>query len=401
MAEGLGGLLDFAQTPAGMGLLSAAFGGLATAGRGGPLNTLGAAGLSGVAGYSAAGANGLKRQKADLLQKQMQTLPTLYGKDSNGSDTFDWKSAAALGIEPENIAKYAQLPNSAMSKVARTVEVPGADGSKQTMQYDEYGRPVGKAISSYVAPLQVDLGNEKRFVTPTAGQTFTMGMSPEAVATNARDWAKVGALQDANNINKEGQRTQVVQSGDGTFMLIDKGTGTVRPATTQAGGQIQGGPLAEAAAKNQQNLGKLGDLIKQARASLPNATASGIGAQIDTAARYVGQTTTGAQEAAKLAAIGGNMMMMMPRMEGPQSDADRRNYETMAGKVGDSTVPAEERAAAMDALEEIIARNSGKPQQLKQPSVAPAGQPSIVRTGKDASGRKVIQYSDGRVEYGN
>jgi hypothetical protein len=50
----MAGLLDFIGTPEGQGLLSAAFGGLAGARRGAPLNSLGNAGLAGLGGYSAA-----------------------------------------------------------------------------------------------------------------------------------------------------------------------------------------------------------------------------------------------------------------------------------------------------------------------------------------------------------
>lgn len=405
----MNGLLDFVKTPAGQGLLAAAFGAAATAGRGGPVNTLGAAGLSGIAGYSAASANGLKQQKADMLQRQMQTIPTLYGKGADGGDTFDWKSAAALGLGPEEIAKYAQLPKAGMSKVARTIDVPGADGNKQTMQYDDYGQPVGQAINSYVAPQLVDTGTTKQFAVPTAGQSFNVSMSPAEQAANARGWANVGAkqqqnsiLQETNNINKEAARVQIVQGADGQSYLIDKGTGQARPAQMQGGGTVQSGPLAEAAVKNQKNMGKLGELIQQARQVLPDATASGMGAQRDSMARYFGQSTPNSQAAAKLSAIGGNMLMMMPRMEGPQSDKDVENYKLMVGKVGDPTIPTAERAAAMDALEEIISRNTGQaaPQQAQPPAAQKASK-TIQRTGKDKTGRKVIQYTDGSMEYGD
>lgn len=46
------GLLDFVSTPEGQGLLSAAFGGLAGARRGQPLNSIGRGGLAGLAGYA-------------------------------------------------------------------------------------------------------------------------------------------------------------------------------------------------------------------------------------------------------------------------------------------------------------------------------------------------------------
>lgn len=403
------GLLDFVKTPAGQGLLAAAFGGLATAGRGGPVNTLGAAGLSGIAGYSAASSNALKNQAFKLKQDQMEQLPSLYSTDASGNTSFDFKRGAALGLPAKDLMTLSQLPMASMAKVARTVDVPGQNGSKQTMQYDEYGRPVGQAIDSYVAPQLVDLGGSKQFAVPTAGQSFDVSMTPGEQATNSRGWASIAnqrqqnsLMNDANNINKEGQRTQVVQKGDGTFMLIDKGTGQIRPATTAEGSQIQGGALAEAAAKNQTNMGKLGDLIAQARGVLPGATASGLGAKRDEANRFFGRSTPEAQAAAKLAAIGGNMTMMMPRMEGPQSDADRRNYELMAGRIGDPTVPAAERMAALDAIEEIASRYAGgTPAAAPQQAAPPAAKATIQRTGRDASGRKVIQYSDGRIEYGN
>jgi hypothetical protein len=204
-------------------------------------------------------------------------------------------------------------------------------------------------------------------------------------------------MSETNAINKEGLRTQVVQDGAGNFMLIDKGTGAIKPAITQAGGQVQGGQLAEAAVKNQKNGEKALALIEQARKDLPKATASGLGTQVDNANRFFGVSTPSAQSAAKLSTIGGNLMMLMPRMEGPQSDADRKGYETMAGRVGDSTLPAAERAAAMDAIVEITNRYNGKaPAQPASPSAA-----TIVRTGKDANGKKVIMYSDGRIEHGN
>jgi len=403
------GLLDFVKTPEGQGLLAAAFGGLAGARRGNPINTLGIAGMSGIAGYSAANSNALKSQKAQLLQQQRAVIPTLYGKDADGNTTFDWQSAAAAGLQPDDIAKYAQLPNATKSKVARTVDVPGADGGKQTMQYDEYGQPVGQAINSYVAPQLVDTGATKQFAVPTAGQSFNVTMSPAEQAANARGWANVGVkqqqnsiLKETNNINKEAARVQIVQGADGQSYLIDKGTGQARPAQIQGGGTVQSGPLAEATVKNQKNMGKLGELIQQARQVLPDATASGIGAQRDAAARYFGQSTPNSQAAAKLSAIGGNMLMMMPRMEGPQSDKDVENYKLMVGKVGDPTIPAAERSAAMDALEEIISRNTaGAAQQQGQPASAPKTNKTIQRTGKDKTGRKVIQYTDGSMEYGD
>lgn len=399
------GLLDFVKTPEGQGLLAAAFGAAATAGRGGPVNTLGAAGLSGIAGYSAATSNAFKNQKAQLLLQQRQAIPTLYGKDADGNSTFDWQQAAALGLQPDVIAKYAQLPNATKSKVARTVEVPSADGGKQTMQYDEYGRPVGQAIDSYVAPQLVDTGAAKQFAIPKAGQSFAMGMSPADQAANARGWAGIAnqrqqnsILNDANNINKEAQRTQIVSGADGKQYLVDKGTGQARLATTAEGAPVMSGQAAEDAGKRVRDANDSVELIGIARKTLPGATGSGIGAAADTTGRFFGVSSDSAQKAAQLEALGGALVMKMPRMEGPQSNLDQLLYREMAGKIGDRTVPIAEREAALQTVEQLLGKYATN-QQQKAP--APSSNSTILRTGKDASGRKVIQYSDGRLEYGN
>jgi len=71
------GLLDefssFVKTPEGQGLLSAAFGGLATARRGEPINSMGKAGLAGLMGYGQAQDRIEKNASLDM-QKQVQQM---------------------------------------------------------------------------------------------------------------------------------------------------------------------------------------------------------------------------------------------------------------------------------------------------------------------------------------
>lgn len=106
----MAGLLDFVQTPEGQGLLSAAFGGLATAGRRGTgtLNTLGAAGLSGLQGYANAQDNQLRRQDQDL-NNQFLGLRINQAKqqaaDADAMRNFDF-SRFYQTPEQQAVAKY-------------------------------------------------------------------------------------------------------------------------------------------------------------------------------------------------------------------------------------------------------------------------------------------------------
>ena len=195
MAES-NGLLDLMKSPAAMGLLAAGFGGLAGANRNTPWNNIGRAGLAGLAGYSAADALQQKQREADQADAIKAAIPTLYGQDGK----FDYQRAAQIGVSPEQIKAYAELPNAGRAKVARTIDVPGINGEMIKVQYDDYGNQVGEGIKGYVAPQLVDTGDKKQFVTPQAGQAYTVGMSPAEQAANARGWANVGLRGEANRI---------------------------------------------------------------------------------------------------------------------------------------------------------------------------------------------------------
>jgi hypothetical protein len=82
-------------------------------------------------------------------------------------------------------------------------------------------------------------------------------------------------------------------------------------------------------------------------------TASGVGSLVDTAANFVGQPLKSGTKAQQLEALSGWLVSNVPRMEGPQSNADVLNYQTMAGRVGDRTLPVEARKAALGTLMEL------------------------------------------------
>jgi hypothetical protein len=102
-------------------------------------------------------------------------------------------------------------------------------------------------------------------------------------------------------------------------------------------------------------------LIEQARTLLPQSTASYSGVVADTAMQAVGAGTKGAQAAAQLKALEGALIFKMPKMTGPQSDRDVLLYRQMAGQIGDATVPASVRLAALNTIEDIQRRYAGLP----------------------------------------
>lgn len=95
------------------------------------------------------------------------------------------------------------------------------------------------------------------------------------------------------------------------------------------------------------------DLTKRARELIPAATSSGVGAATDSVAGFFGKSPPGANEAAALKVLAGNLTLKQPRMEGPQSDADRKLYAQMAADVGNASLPAGPRLAALAEIERL------------------------------------------------
>jgi hypothetical protein len=190
----MAGLLDFAKSPAGQGLLAAGFAGLAGANRNTPINNIGRAGLAGLTGYSAAGAIDEQRQKREQAEKIKAAIPGLYGDDGK----FDHRGYLTLGGTAAEAKALTELSGLGAQEAWKTVEVPGADGSMQVITLDKSGQRIGGGFTGYVAPQLVDTGDTKQFVTPQAGNSYGMGMSPAQVDASVLGRANLGLRAEAN-----------------------------------------------------------------------------------------------------------------------------------------------------------------------------------------------------------
>lgn len=91
-------------------------------------------------------------------------------------------------------------------------------------------------------------------------------------------------------------------------------------------------------------------LLNDVDSLITNATGSMLGAGRDAVAGAFGHATPGAAATAKLKVIQAGLMANMPRMEGPQSDKDVALYREAAGQIGDPTVPADMKKAAVETI---------------------------------------------------
>lgn len=429
------GLLDFLKTPAGQGLLAAGLGAAATAGRGGPLNTLGRGGLMGLQAYTGAQEQEamlaerakmgelrdvqMEAYKADAARKnealegerrRRAALPNLFKQPGmTGGEAvpqsvggipmfsqpmgvspmqatpggFDVMGALQAGYTPEEIEKLANIPNAGRPKATRQMEVDDGKGGKRIALVDDFGREVAN-FSGYTPPVQVNRGDRIDFVKPAPGVSLGVNMSPSERDASSRGWAGLNETKRHNSVSEANANAGRVPPGyrmnpDGTMSAIPGG-----PADLKAGAEGQ---------KRTTDAKDVLGLLDEVDALLPQATGSYLGAGVDQAARFFGASTGGADATAQLKTLQGALIGKMPKMSGPQSDKDVQLYREMAGQVGDPTLPVGTRQKASETIRRLNEKYAGMPEGSSKKA-------SVVKTGV-YGGRKVEQLSDGTVRYAN
>jgi hypothetical protein len=282
----MAGLLDFIQTPEGQGLLSAAFGGLASARRGGgPLNTIGAAGLAGINGYSGAQdqqqrlkstslANTVTQMQVDQMKRQQdqqnyieQVAQNAY-KPAMTADQNAMGAVAKMGgqvgptVQAANLASSSQATpggidsQDLMSGIAAKypmVALDMAQKAKQagrvTLKKDEvvYDDTTGKPIYNNVQPdikngyivsdgkggYKVDPALYQAKVQLEATGAPKVNVSPVVKVGQSfgEDVAKAGASQMMGMIDAARSAPQAVDNANQILSALDTGKVMAGPGT--------------------------------------------------------------------------------------------------------------------------------------------------------------------------
>jgi hypothetical protein len=141
-------------------------------------------------------------------------------------------------------------------------------------------------------------------------------------------------------------------------------------------GEIQGTSAAknagyESAASSKQILDIIGMTPGKMDELINASTGSGVGAGIDALAGAVGVTTKGADALSSLRPIAAKLTGMQPRFEGPQSDADRKYYQEMAGDLANQYIPTQQRINALNAIRGLALKYSMQSDEGAAPAAAP------------------------------
>lgn len=169
---------------------------------------------------------------------------------------------------------------------------------------------------------------------------------------NAQTAANKLSVEQAK-IELEQKKGTVQQFGDGLYMVYPNGSAV--PISSPTGQPVtkSNSALKATVEEERQRTQKVSVTLDEVDKLLDDATGSGIGRLVDSSARIFGVATPGDIATAKLGTLGGQLVALMPKMSGPQSDKDVEMYKQMAGKLDDPTIPVEIRKAALGTIREL------------------------------------------------
>jgi hypothetical protein len=236
-----------------------------------------------------------------------------------------------------------------------------AIGAKEQAERQFTSQNLGNRVQLLSTP---KYGDGPAQVVP--GSQAAVGMTPyesARIALERQQEARLAAAA-AGGGGEEGRvvaRTETAADGTvrfynkfGDLLKTEAGAGKPSAAfeqTKTARANMQR-DLAEVTA-NLREVTKDGGLIDQ-------STGSGIGRAGDVVAGFVGRATPGAIAIGKLQPLADQVLKLVPRFEGPQSDKDTQSYREAAGQLADPTLPTAIRKEAGKTILRLYERRQGQ-----------------------------------------
>ncbi|MDA4904081.1 hypothetical protein PGJ91_01060 [Acinetobacter baumannii] len=245
---------------------------------------------------------------------------------------------------------------------AHNFKVVSVMSPDEIKQYATGSGLLNKDLAPYLSQTK---NNEADNATSVANNIRTTDASRYATDTAAAT-ADKNRAQDAQQFSQKQQLDEWLaknkpigteMGNDGYMYAIYPGGKGVR-ISDERGTPIQvqpKGPNSTVASQNEekQRISRVNAVLDEIQGILPQATASYAGRGIDLLARGVGLATPGDVATGKLGTLGGQLVALMPKMSGPQSDKDVAMYKQMAGQLDDPTIPLQVRQAALETIRSL------------------------------------------------
>lgn len=332
----------------------------------------------------------IKAQAKDMASDAIRLRPLIEAGDMKRANVLMAERIAKIqqrgGDPSETMAFRDALNMGQLDQAGALQELDGVIDAGTRLGLIEPVNGLSGARAFAPVPTQDAAGNFTGYAIPTIDAAGQTSLKPIAGSDAAISPIDLAAARENIGVQGYGQRRQieaqtapVIAGGERRAQLDVESE--IRPqleasvegakATARQDAERKGGILK--AISEEQEVGRILDM---AQPLLAETTESLAGVAVDAAGKLVGLSNKGARAAAQLKTLEGALVLKMPRMEGPQSNADRDLYVQMAAQIGDATVPAEIRSSAVEILRALNARYSEKksPDKLSPP---PPGLTSI------------------------
>jgi hypothetical protein len=292
-------------------------------------------------------------QQASLTGDKVQVMLALDGLKRTGyfSDDAEYQHQVSIikAMTPDEIKQYASGINFANAKDPASLQYADANTVANNAQSDVNNLRTTQA-SIYGTDVAANTADKNR---AQSAQQFEQNYELNAQKLYFEQNKPIG-FETGN----DGYRYAIYPGGKGVRVLGEDG----QPIKVQQKGQSN--LTAQNAQREEtQRLQRVDAILPEIEKILPNATSSYVGAGADLLGRAVGYSTDGAKATAQLKTLAGQLVSLMPKMSGPQSDKDVAMYREMAGNLADDTQPIQTRMAALQTIKALNSKYKGMNQQ--------------------------------------
>lgn len=279
-------------------------------------------------------------QQASLTGDKGQVMLALDGLQRTGyfpsDEDYQHQVSIIKAMSPEELKQYAGGINFANAKDPAALQYQSADNAANNAQSDVNNQRTTNA-SIYGTDVAANTADKNRAQSQNQfEQNFALNQQKQFFEQNKPIGFEVG---------NDGFKYAIYPNGKGVRVLGDDG----QPLKVQ----VANNPAATAQKEETQRLQRVDAVLPEIEKLLPKATNSYVGRGLDYLVRGFGGSNQGDIATDQLKTLSGQLVSLMPKMSGPQSDKDVAMYKEMAGNLSDPTKSVEARMAALGTIRDL------------------------------------------------
>ncbi|MBJ8424576.1 hypothetical protein [Acinetobacter bereziniae] len=274
----------------------------------------------------------LNGSKADVLLG----LQGLYQAGIIDADTFNQQREIVNVMQPEDIKAYASSIAFGNAKDPASILYQSADNAADNATSEANNKRTTNA-SIYSTDVGAQTADKNR---AQQGEQFQQNY-----ALNLQKAFFEQNKPTSYGYDTQGRQYAVLPNGKAVYVKDEHGGYVI--------GQQKGSSLQNSQKEEAQRIERVDAVLPMIEDLIPKSTNSYVGRGLDYLVRGFGGANNGDIVTDQLKTLSGQLVALMPKMSGPQSDKDVAMYKEMAGNLSDPTKNKESRLAALNTIRQL------------------------------------------------